>query len=271
MAYTKKEALAVIFSCALQYKQNLVERSLLFVCMDKHKNVHCLEVTFDASNFMHMTGFKTEESGIRPLHFWDLCLDQRLAESDFEFSDDGTTQLKLKVLPGLVRSNLSAKMLGDYNMSHPKLYTEKIAGGINACVGFVRTGEGGRYVPNTVLEGDIRHKVKRPDRIILTYRKRRGETQYNEIVYCAKKVDWTKIKLPENYSYLTLPDTADKNKPVEEVTEKLPVQDNSTEVINAIVTYRDLEWSDDQVINKLVKRFNLSEEQAIEFMIRLEN
>ena len=51
-------------------------------------------------------------------------------------------------------------MLGDYNMSQPKLYTDKIAGSISACMGFVRDGGEGRFVPNTVLEGDIRSKVK---------------------------------------------------------------------------------------------------------------
>lgn len=57
------------------------------------------------------------------------------------------------------------------------------------------------YVPNTVLEGDIRKKVKQADRIVLTYRKKRGEEKYSEIVYAAKKVDWNKIKLPQGCEY----------------------------------------------------------------------
>lgn len=122
---TKKDALSVVFSCAPAYKKNLVDRSLLFVCTNKHQQTYCLEVTFDASNFQHMTGLKTERSGIHALHFFELCIDQRLAEDDFEFADDGTTPLKMRVLPNLVKKNLSANMLGDYNMSQPKLYTEK--------------------------------------------------------------------------------------------------------------------------------------------------
>ena len=180
---TKKEALSIVFSCAPLYKENLVDRSLLFITTDKHKNVHCLEVTFDIGNFLHMTGFKLRKPGINARHFFNLCYDKRLTEADFEFSTDGTTEMKMRVLPSLMKKNLSAKMLGDYNMSQPKLYTDKIAGSLSACMGFVRDGGEGRFVPNTVLEGDIRTKVKAADRIIATYRKSRSEEQYSEIVF----------------------------------------------------------------------------------------
>lgn len=205
MAVTKKEAMAVVFSCVQEYKKNLMGKSLLFVCMDKYKKVYCLEVTFDAGNFLHMTGFKTGCSGLTALAFFHKCIDRRLKESDFEFADDGTTPLKLLVLPGLVKKNLSANMIGDYNKLQPKLYTEKIAGDVKACIGFVRHNKSGRYVPNTVIEGDIRTKAIKTDRIIITYRKSRGDVEYSEIVYSARKVDWQRIKLPEGYSYLPLP------------------------------------------------------------------
>lgn len=48
---TKKDALNIVFSCAISYKENLAGRSLLFVTADKHKVVRGLEVTFDSSNF----------------------------------------------------------------------------------------------------------------------------------------------------------------------------------------------------------------------------
>lgn len=70
----------------------------------------------------------------------------------------------------------------------------------------MRNGGVGRYVPNTVLQEDIRKRVNRPDRITLTYRKRRREARYSEIVYSAKKIDWSRINLPKDYEYLPLPD-----------------------------------------------------------------
>lgn len=203
---TKKEALQIVFSCAASYKKNLAGRSLLFVTTDKHKTVRCLEVTFDSSNFLHMTGFKLNKKEISANNFFSMCCDKRLSESDFEFAADGTTEMKMRVLPGLVQKHLSAKMVGDYNLSQPKLYTDKLAGSVGACMGFVRNGGKGRFVPNTVLEGDIRSMVKcSANRIVITYRKRRGKNQYTEIVYVAKKVDWESLALPEEYQYLPLP------------------------------------------------------------------
>ena len=206
----KKKALSVVFSCAERYKTELVNRSLLFVCTDKHGCVHCVEVTFDASNFKHMTGLQTSlDAG----HFFSLCLDRRLSESDFEFAKDGTTRLKLDVLPQLVKKDLSANMLGDYNGSHVKLQTDKLAGGVCSCIGFVRAEGSGRYVPNTVLKGDIRDKARNLCRIVATYRKARGEERYSEIVRCAKGVDWGRLKLPEEYAYLPLPRDLSKAAP----------------------------------------------------------
>ena len=137
---TKKEALQIVFSCAASYKENLAGRSLLFVTTDKHKTVRCLEVSFDGSNFLHMTGFKLNKKEISANNFFSMCCDK------------------------------------------------------------------GRFVPNTVLEGDIRSMVKgSADRIVITYRKQRGDALYTEIVYTAKKIDWTALTLPEEYQYLPLP------------------------------------------------------------------
>ncbi len=205
MAIDKKRALSVVFSCAAEYQKNFVDKCLLFLFTDKHKNVYSLEVTFDVSNFLHLTGFEINEDEISRTDFFNRCLDKRLSEKDFEFKADGTTELKMKVLPTLMQKNLSAKMIGDYNNLKPKLYTERIAGSISGCMGFVQDEETGRYVPNTVLDSDIRDVVYLPYRIIATFRKQRKDALYSEIVYLAKKVEWERIKLPKEYEYLPLP------------------------------------------------------------------
>lgn len=205
MARTKKEALAIVFAAADQYQENLIDHSLLFLCMDKHKRTYCVEVTFDASNYQHLTGLATDTSIISPAHFFRLCLDRRLREADFEFADNGTAEWKLDVLPRIMKKNLSANMIGMYNHSQPLLSTERIAGSVSACMGFVRNDGVGRYIPNTVLQGDIRSLVHVPDRIIVTYRKSSAELKYSEIVYAAKKMDWTTVRLPADYPDLPLP------------------------------------------------------------------
>ena len=205
MARTKKEALAIVFAAADQYQENLIDHSLLFLCMDKHKRLYCVEVTFDGSNFQHLTGLDTDPAVISPAHFFRLCRDRRLREADFEFAENGTADWKLDVLPRMMKNNLSANMIGMYNQSQPLLSTERVAGSVSACMGFVRNDGVGRYIPNTVLKGDIRSLVHVPDRILVTYRKSVRDTKYSEIVYATKKLDWSAVKLPDDYSDLPLP------------------------------------------------------------------
>lgn len=204
MAVGKKEVLPILFECAQKYKENLVNKSLLFICINKNRQIYCVEVTFDGSNFQHLTGIETDKSKISPMGFYKRCLEKRLSIDEFWLSNTGTTELKLEVLPILMCKNLSAKMIGDYNESQPKLFTEKLAGGVSACIGFVKSDGNGRYIPNTVLKSDIRVKTKHADRIIATCRKERDEIKYSEIVYLAKKVNWQQLVLPEKYKYLSI-------------------------------------------------------------------
>ena len=203
----KKVAIARIVQCAKLYDSNLKDCNMLFMCMDKHKNIKVVEVEFKETYFLHMTGVKAPNGGeLRAGAFYNRAISNRLSEHDFELAADSTTEQKLKVLPTLMSRNLGvASMSGDYDVLRPRLYTEKLAGGVRACMGFVKDEKSGYYVPNTVLNEDIRHFVSRTDRIILTYRKSKGDTCYQEIVYAAKKIDWKKIRLPKGYEDLPLP------------------------------------------------------------------
>ena len=65
------------------------------------------------------------------------------------------TELKLEILSVLLEKNLSANLIGDYKANNPKLYTEKIAGGVKAGMGIV-LNKNGKYVPNTALNIDYK-------------------------------------------------------------------------------------------------------------------
>lgn len=223
MHYDKKTALSVIFDAAKAYEENLRDNNLLFVCWDKHKRISYLEVEFNASNFMHLTGMRFSEelrsSLIRESNgkidansditfaneFYDRCINKRLSVEDFEFAEDGTTPLKLDVLPTLMKSNLSVNAIGDFDARTVKLYTEKIAGNINGCMGFIRDEKTNKNVPNTVLKADVRDCVSESKRILITYRKKKDDLLYNEIVYVAKKVEWDDIEFSKEYEYLSKP------------------------------------------------------------------
>lgn len=208
MGFTKEQAIKIVSSCAKSYQDNLVDQSLLFVCLDKHKRTLCIEFTFDASNFLHLTGLKLngiiDENGskhtLSAIDFFNKCLDHKLSIHDFEFASDGTTVLKLEVLPFVISKNLSADMIGDYDSTNPRLYTEKLVGGIKACVGFIKPS--GRYVPNTVLKVDIRNHAANISRVVAVFRKNKLDDKYSELTYKAKKVDWQCVKYPDEFAYL---------------------------------------------------------------------
>jgi hypothetical protein len=201
---TKEKAISIIIECACKYRDNLADRSLLFVCSDKEYHITTLEVSFDASNYLHLTGCKVRD-GITASDFYNRCLNHKLSENDFELSRDGTAELKLQVLPLLITKNLSANAIGDYTASNPKLYTEKLAGSIKGCMGFVRT-KTGRHVPNTVLNIDMRKYISNQLRVLATYRKKKKDDCYEELVYKAKNVDWSDIVYPEKYGYIDKPE-----------------------------------------------------------------
>ena len=202
---TKAQAIKTIIDCAMQYKDNLVNRMLLFLVTDKNKKISHFEVSFDSANFLHLTGCKIDDHKISALKFYEKCIHKKLSENDFEFSDDGTTPLKLAVLSMMLCKSLSANSIGSYNQKRPALYTERLAGNIKGCMGFVEDKKSKRYVPNTVLKVDIRDYVLKTDRILVTYRKYKNDKSYSEIVYAAKRVEWDKIKFPDEYRHLPKP------------------------------------------------------------------
>lgn len=217
--YSKEQAISVVVSCAERYRDELANKNLLFICQDKHRRTTAIEFSFNASNFLHLTGLKIKKirrnatnptDAMSAKEFYEKCLAHRLRISDFEFAKDGTTPLKLDILPTLISKNLSATMVGDYNSRTPRLVTEKLTGGTVACMGFVQTGPNHRYVPNTILKGDIREYIGNQARVIAVFRKPKDSKRYEEITYFAKKLDWDAITYPSEYAYLPKPVTENK-------------------------------------------------------------
>lgn len=178
----KQEAVKIITSAAKQYQQSFVRRNYLYI-YDTKKSLEYIETVFNKSNFLHLTGVNTS---LAPSQFFDRCINRKLSLNDFDFKDDGTTQLKLVALPKLLQVNKSYKMLGIYNGSKPKLFTDKLAGGQYCCMGFVSNGK--YYVPNTVLQEDIRDITQTAYRIIAIYSKAVDRNIYTDCLYIAKGI-----------------------------------------------------------------------------------
>lgn len=202
---TKQQAITIVVDCAKKYRDNLVGRDILLVCLDKGKKISWMEITFEAGNFLHLTGLKVKDKGISAKDFFHRCLKNRISERDFEFASDGTTSMKLEILPHLVKPDLSANMVGEYNPQNMKLYTTKLAGSVKGCMGFVQSRSEKRYIPNTVLREDIRKIVKEPMRVLAVYRKQRDEVTFSEMVYEAKGVKWEEITYPKEIECVPKP------------------------------------------------------------------
>ena len=208
MGFSKQDILSKLFVCAAKYNENLLGNSLLFITCDKNGNYDFFSVVFKAANFQHLTGVNTQNMSAKD--FFRRCLAKRLSPDDIIPHKDGTTELKLSVLPTLLNKDLSANMLADYSGRNLKLYTEKIAGNITACMGFVKDSKSELYVPNTVLRQDMRNISDNRKRIVATFQKNKSDDSYTAVVYIAKNVYIEKIDFPDNLKYLRKLSNIDK-------------------------------------------------------------
>ena len=190
----KEDAIRIITNCANDYHTYLENQNLLFLFGDS-KNANFFEASFLPRHFLHLTGVKVKsENTSGSSNFYNRALDRRLSPDDFSFSANGTTEMKLLVLPQLMRIHISAKMIGEYNESKSVLHTDKLAGGISACLGFVQ--ENGYYIPNTVLKEDIRNVSKNStQRVLAIFRKQSTHSLYAEVCYLAKGITFDGIKI----------------------------------------------------------------------------
>ena len=191
----KEEAIRIMGSCARQYCENLENRNLLFV-FGTLQEAQFFEAAFLPRHFLHLTGVEPSTDRVNSsTDFYDRCLKGRLTPADFKLPKNGTAEMKLAVLPQLMQIFKTAKMIGDYDFTKSILYTERIAGNVSACMGFVRDDL--YYIPNTALREDIRNITKHPQRrILLIYRKAIREPMYTELCYTAKRVHPSEIQLP---------------------------------------------------------------------------
>jgi hypothetical protein len=78
--------------------------------------------------------------------------------------------------------------VGDYNGCKPKLFTDKLAGNIKACMGFEQLSKDSEfYIPNTILNEPTRDVVKQAYQLVAVFEKKREENLYGKLVYRAKK------------------------------------------------------------------------------------
>lgn len=172
----KRRAIQVMTRAAALYHANLEDQKVIFLYgvptevrkqlqakSGKLFSIKGYEVAFHRYNFLHLTGVRPNSSSVASaIHFFEKCLDNRLMLEDFSFSKDGSTVQKLDILENMMGIKQNVTMIGDFTDRGPKLFTEKVAGNVCSCIGFVKDRNTRLNVPNTLLKKDIRDVTAYP-------------------------------------------------------------------------------------------------------------
>lgn len=184
----KNQVVDIIVRAAKIYDEQLNGKNLLILFGDVNKPSF-IQTVATAANFIHLTGMRLNENECDSnIAFFENARDNKLKESEFDVKS-GFAEQKLNVLLQTLRVASNAKMIGDYNYnaSHINLQTDKLAGGVNSCMGFIKVDD--YYVPNTVLETDIRKETDNRQKVLAVLSKKIKDEKYNTIEMVGKKID----------------------------------------------------------------------------------
>lgn len=176
MDMDKRKAIQTMTRAAALYHAKLEDQKVIFLYgvpaevrkqlqagSGKLLSIKGYEVAFHRYNFLHLTGVRLNSSSVASaIHFFEKCLDNRLMQEDFNFAKDGSTVQKLDILENMMGIKQNVTMIGDFTDRGPKLFTEKAAGNVCGCIGFVKDRNTMLNVPNTLLKKDIRDVIASP-------------------------------------------------------------------------------------------------------------
>ena len=200
----KRRAIQIMTKAAQLYKENLENQKVLFLyglprevkkqLQEKGKilsSVQGYEVAFHRYNFLHLTGVRlNKKTTASAIHFYQKCLDKRLTENDFSFAKDGSTGQKLDILERMMLIKKNVTMIGGFTDRGPKLFTEKAAGNVCGCIGFVQDKNTKLNVPNTLLKKDIRDVTAQPTyKVFAVISKHYTEDRYSYLAKVDKSFD----------------------------------------------------------------------------------
>ena len=99
MKYSKEEARRKVLNCAKQYQNKLLNKKLIIIYRERKDNrIHHIEVAFYDRNYQHLTGLELADVNGNVLHhqaknFYRKCIKNKLGIDEFQFKQDGTTNL----------------------------------------------------------------------------------------------------------------------------------------------------------------------------------
>lgn len=194
--YNKNEMLKRIYEGSKKYKENLLNKNVIFIFQSKEKQkLNFIQTIFNDWNFLHLTGIDYFKNAT---DFFQDCLDNKLSQKNIKVKNKGFTQLKLEILESAMSINKSAKRIGDYNDNKVNIKIEKVIGNTHYCLGFSNLDSNNKklkyYYPKTLLQENLKNNIIQDNRIIAIFSKNRNEKLYKEITYLSRDSNIENLK-----------------------------------------------------------------------------
>lgn len=116
--FNSDEIKRILLNCAKLYESKLKDKEFLILYKDRDSQTvkHC-EILFQGKNFQHLAGIifvdkDGNERSHNSAYFYQKCLEQKIGASELKQKNDGTTLLKLSVLPSVMDFSKLARIIG---------------------------------------------------------------------------------------------------------------------------------------------------------------
>ena len=200
MDYPIEAIFKTIYECTKEFKKNLANKKLLVIYEENGETKKC-EIFFPASAFYHLTGLKAFDNkgnSYKAFNFYNDMLNGSINARNLK-KKDRTTDLKIEVLPQLMKLDRNAKMTGIFFSSRILLETDQLIGGEKSCMGFITNEKYECYIPNTLLKEDIRQISINRGNIVCILKKNVFDKIYKNITYMKKEYEINNVFKKEEF------------------------------------------------------------------------
>lgn len=202
--YSNKEIIKIICESAQRYKENLLNKNIMFIFeRKKNQNISVIQTVFLKSNFLHLTGIKYYKSANK---FFEECIDNEISSDNVIIKNKIFTQSKLQVLENAMSISKSAKRIGEFNQSKVNIKIEKVIGNTHYCIGFSNLDSNNKklkyYYPKTLIQDNLKNNITDDNRVIVILSKNKNQKLYNHITYLSKNVNLEILKEKDYFKSL---------------------------------------------------------------------
>lgn len=194
--YSKNEMIKRICEGAKKYKENLLNKNIMFIFeLKQSKKLEYIETIFNEWNFLHFTGIIYSKNANK---FFKDCLNNEIKLNSIIIKRGPFIQLKLEILENAMSIDKSAKRIGDFNQSKVNIQIEKVIGNTHYCLGFSNLNSNNKklkyYYPKTLLQDNLKNNIVDDNKIIAILSKNKNQKLYNKITYLSKNTSLEILK-----------------------------------------------------------------------------